>query len=239
MKITHFLPVVFIISFLSSCRWNLPEVEVISPWKCGDLLVDNRDSRTYRTVQIGDQCWMAQNLNYGEQITSETLSVPADNQINKYCPEDNSSNCEFYGGLYLFEEIYGQETDKIGLPSIGQGPRGICPEGWHLPDEVEREGLCMSMFQDEKCNPPIKPEFASIDFADIDARAGAIHIFTDSVSYPRLRVYSMFWVVGVTADFARNNIVVPDSDGKIRIFTRQNIFYLSENKAFCVRCIKD
>lgn len=99
-------------------------------------MTDSRDDQTYKTVTIGTQTWMAQNLNY------ETA--------NSYCYDDNASYCSKYGRLYTWAAA----MDSVGtLSTNGKGcgfgttcsptypVRGICPEGWHLPTKAEFETL--------------------------------------------------------------------------------------------------
>ncbi len=52
-------------------------------------MTDARDGQTYQTVKLGDQTWLAQDLNY------ETA--------NSWCYDDDPENCETYGRLYNWE----------------------------------------------------------------------------------------------------------------------------------------
>ena len=101
-------------------------------WECGDPLIDERDGKEYGTVQIGGQCWMAQNLNIGTRINGS--GEQTDNElIEKYCFNNDESNCNLYGGLYEWDEMMQYMTQE--------GARGICPEGWHVPSDAEWTAL--------------------------------------------------------------------------------------------------
>ena len=100
----------------------------LPPFNCGDPFTDPRDEQTYETVQIGDQCWMAENLNIGSMINA--IQEMTDNGvIEKYCYNNDPANCEIYGGLYQWNEIMEYST----IPGV----QGICPAGWHLPTDDE------------------------------------------------------------------------------------------------------
>lgn len=91
---------------------------------CGADLVDTRSgTQVYKTVCIGDQTWMAENLNYsggGEGV----------------CYDNSPTNCSNFGRLYSWQEVTGGTPYTTGTPV-----QGICPQGWHVPSEAEVQEL--------------------------------------------------------------------------------------------------
>jgi uncharacterized protein (TIGR02145 family) len=82
-------------------------------------LVDKRDNNTYKTVKIGAQTWMAENLKY----------KATDNK----CYDNLAVNCETYGRLYNWATATNAEESNRN-PS---GVQGVCPDGWHIPSDGE------------------------------------------------------------------------------------------------------
>ena len=116
----------------------------VVPWNCGDSLVDSRDSKSYATVLIGTQCWMAEHINYG------TLTAGANNQgsdcpsvaeTEKYCYSDIEGNCTTDGGLYQWAQAMCGAASCNGTgesqPACTNPVQGICPSGWHIPSHYE------------------------------------------------------------------------------------------------------
>lgn len=101
------------------------------PWNKASTgtLLDERDGQLYRTVKIGTQTWMAENLNY--RIDSS------------WWYQGKAENGALYGRLYTWAGAmnidhvydsteYSQATGRI---------RGICPAGWHIPSTAEWDTL--------------------------------------------------------------------------------------------------
>ena len=103
---------------------------------CGDSLIDYRDSSSYSTVQIGNQCWMSANLNLGTMISSSYNQANNDT-IEKFCYNDQEDSCDVYGGLYQWNEMMNYVS--------ASGAQGVCPTGWHIPSDAEWKTMEMAL----------------------------------------------------------------------------------------------
>jgi uncharacterized protein (TIGR02145 family) len=93
---------------------------------CPATFTDARDNEVYAVVQIGNQCWMAENLRY--------------NASGSYLNSANPSTT--YGRLYDWATVMNGATTSSSNPS---GVQGICPSGWHLPSDAEWNELEMAL----------------------------------------------------------------------------------------------
>lgn len=86
----------------------------------------------YNTKEIGNQCWLKENLNVGTRINGNQ-NATNNGIIEKYCINNDPNYCNSYGGLYQWNEAMQYATT--------QGARGICPPEWHIPTQAEFEIL--------------------------------------------------------------------------------------------------
>ncbi len=108
-------------------------------------LIDSRDNSKYNTIKIGDQVWMAENLKYLPEITNPNNSSKIEPcyYIYGYYGSDlqeakKTDNYQSSGVLYNWAAAMGGSGSSSSNPS---GVQGICPEGWHLPSQMELSAL--------------------------------------------------------------------------------------------------
>ena len=94
-------------------------------------ITDKRDSRIYKTVKLGSQTWMAENLKYADSAQTPVL------QFHNKCYNNKPENCEKGGRFYSWAAAMGLISDYDTYLSEDFDTTGICPDGWHVPDTTE------------------------------------------------------------------------------------------------------
>ncbi|WP_294959993.1 fibrobacter succinogenes major paralogous domain-containing protein [uncultured Fibrobacter sp.] len=130
--------------------WDVPKEARLNQEITYGTITDNRDGKNYRTVTIGDQTWMAENLNYADSIKTSSL------RGKSWCYNNELKNCEVAGRLYTWAAAIDSvklATDADNPLDCGSGKtcglsgmvQGICPSGWHLPDTTEWNVLFLAV----------------------------------------------------------------------------------------------
>lgn len=92
--------------------------------------VTDIDGNVYKTVKIGKQTWMAENLrvtkyNNGTPVPKMKMDTMVDNKVDYY-KVDSSAN-KYFGNFYNYAVVIGNNN--------------VCPTGWHVPELTEWEEL--------------------------------------------------------------------------------------------------
>lgn len=111
------------------------EVSFTTPVICGMFTITDYDGNTYNTVQIGNQCWMKENMRAthysdGTAIAQATVSQYSSSVPYYYNPGLTTD----YGFLYNWSAMMHGTSSSFANPS---GVQGVCPMGWHIPSDSE------------------------------------------------------------------------------------------------------
>ena len=187
-------------------------------FSCGDNLIDIRDNKSYTTVQLGSQCWMASNLNYGTTLVS--AQDQRDNcSWEKYCYNDNPANCTSLGGLYQWDELMQYDNTP--------GDQGFCPPGWHIPADNEWNTLFADYVNSAFAGSPLKYS----GYSGYDAFLSGENYFNNSWVYKGFSTF--FW----SSTFRSNTQAwahgMNAEDPSVSHYPAARI------NAFAVRCLQD
>ena len=126
--------------------------------------ITDSDGEKYKTIIIGEQQWLAENLR--KDVSETSTPTPC------YVGTDDE-NCSKYGRKYTWEEALGADATTYGCTNsalctstLPEGVRGICPEGWHLPSYSDWQTL-FNVVRDEP--------FSSSGYAFKDTKALAVY----------------------------------------------------------------
>ena len=185
---------------------------------CGSPITDIRDNKVYQTVQIGSQCWLASNLNYGTTLASS--QDQRDNCVSeKYCYNDNPVNCTNQGGLYQWDELM--------LYDNTPADQGFCPPAWHIPTEADWNTIFAHYINNGFAGSPLKYS----GYSGFNALlSGTRHI---DKSWDFQGFATFFWSSTLRSSTQAWAHGMNDLDPSVSIYPA------SRANAFSIRCIHD
>ena len=107
-----------------------------------ERFITDFDNNIYNTVQIGNQCWMRENLRTTHYANGDTIleggELYSSNQPYRYTPHNDVNTISTYGYRYNWNAVMHGANSSETNPS---GVQGICPDGWHVPSIAEWQQL--------------------------------------------------------------------------------------------------
>ena len=212
-------------------------------------MTDSRDGNTYKTVKIGEQVWMAENLNYADSVKTPSLKE------NSWCYGNVAANCEKYGRLYTWTAAIDSvklANDVMNPLDCGYGKtcdfsgtvQGICPSGWHLPSRDEWNTLITAVGGDSKAGTALKSTSGWTSLNGVSGNG------TDAFGFSALpagyrdrhgryyseRSYTKFWTSTEDAEDGSYNAY--DMSIFVETYASLNVSS-SKPYGYSVRCLKD
>jgi uncharacterized protein (TIGR02145 family) len=175
---------------------------------------DERDGNVYRYTTIGNQVWMAENLNYEAPYS--------------HCEDIFDDSCKTFGRFYSFFENGDTDFDtrKIDESLLSS----TCPDGWHIPSEEEWNSLFQIMGKDAAAKLKGKDYWGSYtkggnEICEFNVLPSGIFGYSG--------VYSIFRFAVIAS-----STLISDSE-QIAIYFQSDISSGKNELKLSVRCLKD
>ena len=196
---------------------------------CGLLTYEGQ---VYHTTKIGSMCWMSENLNVGKWVDGSQEQQPADNGIiEKYCFGNDFTQCDFWGGLYQWNEMmaYSQKA----------GAQGICPDGWHIPSSQEWKSVIRYLGTEDDAGGKLKstlqwkrPNVGADNSSGFSAYPSGYY---DTMTHRWIDLYMQgyFWT---------SEMISPTTAVAVNLTFRTggiNMYEEFQHSALAIRCVKN
>jgi uncharacterized protein (TIGR02145 family) len=198
------------------------------------VLEDNRDDQKYYMVTIGEQIWMAENLNASTFRNGEKIPM-AKNEEDWWKAREEEKPIWCY---YQFDSKNGNQYGKIYNWYAVNDPRGLAPEGWHIPSDQEWTTLSLFLGGDEIAGEKLKStehwdwEGSGINTYGFSALPGGSY-HMDGGFYYDLGIVGEFWTSTESKDGLALYRSMHNEDKSLR---REDMY---KSSGMAVRCIKD
>lgn len=175
--------------------------------------------KIYNTVRISYQCWLKENLDIGTMIPG-TQNQTDNGVIEKYCYNDDSTECQKSGGLYLWNGAMQYKTIEKS--------QGICPVGWHVPTIAElADSLSAAAKNNSYALKSIEPGTNETGFSAL------LVGYRNDVIFKLKGSMTVFWSSTVRSTYNSYDFCLYSNNGMVGIFDSP------KNYGFSIRCLKD
>lgn len=96
--------------------------------------VTDIEGNSYKTIKIGTQTWMAENLKTTKFNNGTSIPLVKDSSV--WIGLSTPAYC-WYENDISYKNLYGTLYNWYSVCTITNGGKNVCPNGWHVPDEVE------------------------------------------------------------------------------------------------------
>ena len=218
------------------------EAEDVDPelgeFTCGGPV--NYHGYDYATVQIGEQCWFAENLRNEHYANGDAIPGDLSNSEWESTTEgaqaiynNDASNLADYGRLYNWYAV--------------DDARGLCPSGWHVPTDGEYMTLEMSLGMSEseangtggrgtdqgtqmKSSVLDSPAWDGMNFSGFSGLAGGSRDVNGVFGYGGNHGY--FWSASANGTYAWSRFL---NGGYTEVYR----YNYNQRSGFSVRCVRD
>ena len=186
--------------------------------------VTDVDNNTYPTVNIGNKCWMAENLRTTHYADGREITNIYEYQNEMY--PNVQQNVSIYGRLYDWYDAV-----DSARPTRATRVQGICPDGWYMPNE-EDFGLLSAVDLSTLRSTNYWLFNQGTNTSGFDLRPAGMYNFATS-RYEDLRGNAYLWSVS-SISTTEAHCHMADCHCYMLI----DLIY-NKNNAFSVRCVKD
>ena len=219
-----------------------------TPYDRSTEFCDFRDAKIYGYTVIGEQTWMAENLNFAYRMTDADGNETSDSI--SFCYDNDSANCETYGRLYTWAAamdsaaVFSDEGKDCGygVKCAASGKvQGVCPEGYHLPDTTEWKVL-IDYVADRAPDAASGSALKSTSGWNNDGNGSDLFGFAalpagyrnDDGQFEKIRESVEFWTSTSVSEYGAYKRFLDDVSTVL-----WNSGATPKNKARSVRCVKD
>lgn len=199
--------------------------------------VSDVDGKNYKTIQIGTQVWMAENLGTVKFNDGTAIPLVTDGSawINLFTP----AYCWFLNNDTLYEDIYGAHYNWFAA-----GTGKLCPAGWHIPSDTEWQTLADFLGGSDIAGAKLK-EAGSNNWTTSNSDATNASGFTALPSGVRGSYDGFFGGQGIIGGWWSSTELDPSPlsaawarwiHADTVVLARSNLF---KKNGFSVRCVKD